>query len=319
MSIELPTLQLEPVDESDRRRCLGRLLAPSGAARAEGAYVRAFERYLQEGRFDWELWRARRGDHDAALLLALLLGGRTGVLMIPHAEREFDPDDQLRLLQAWRARYPHDHFYYTQALIEPEGRTKHAVLTAAAYWPLTRLIYLDRDARYPWTEPPEAPGLEWLNYADGGDAVFAPVLAATYRESCDCPELSSLRPIEAAIAGHKSTGLYDSTLWEVALVDGAAAGVILLARIAGADALEVVYMGVAPEFRRHGVGRLLLRRAFERARATRARRVTLVVDARNAPARNLYSSFGFTPIAERDAYICTDGRPAIDPAIHEVS
>ncbi|RMF84881.1 MAG: GNAT family N-acetyltransferase [Planctomycetota bacterium] len=306
MRTEPVPLTVERVAPSDVRRGLGRLLAPAGEPAAESSRVRAFERYLRGGSFDWEFWRAKRGDRDAALLLAMRLGGRTGVVMIPHPAPELDPAAQVELLSAWRRRYPADAFYYTQALIEPEATAQQEILASAGYRRLTRLEYLERDARYPWVDRPEADGLSWVSYAEAGDALFAPTIAATYRDSRDCPELSTLRPIEAAIAGHKSAGAHDPRLWEAALIGDAPAGVLLLASVGASDALEVVYMGVVPEFRRRGVGGLLLRRALEHARRERNRRLTLVVDARNDPARRLYRAFGFMMFAARDAYIRVD-------------
>lgn len=50
---------------------------------------------------------------------------------------------------------------------------------------------------------------------------------------------------------------------------------------------------VTPQARHHGVGRALLARAREHARATGACRVTLSTAADNAHAQGLYESFGF--------------------------
>jgi ribosomal protein S18 acetylase RimI-like enzyme len=69
--------------------------------------------------------------------------------------------------------------------------------------------------------------------------------------------------------------------------------------------MEVVYLGVAPEWRRRGVGKLLLRRALEQCRLVGTGQLTAVVDCRNDPARQLYAGFGFKPTAAREAYIYT--------------
>src|SRR5262249_46521256 len=92
-------------------------------------------------------------------------------------------------------------------------------------------------------------------------------------------------------------------LWEVALIDGVPAGCLLLSRTDVGGLIEVVYMGVAVEFRRRGVGRLLIQRALQRARECGVRGITLVVDERNDGARRLYERFGFAIVARRDAWL----------------
>ena len=62
---------------------------------------------------------------------------------------------------------------------------------------------------------------------------------------------------------------------------------------AGRPLLNVHDLAVAPGARRRGAGRLLLESAERHARAEGCCRLTLEVRADNAPARALYSSFGF--------------------------
>jgi ribosomal protein S18 acetylase RimI-like enzyme len=55
-------------------------------------------------------------------------------------------------------------------------------------------------------------------------------------------------------------------------------------------------MWVAPQYRGHGVGRMLLMRAVQWARSQRVESVVLGVTCGNTAARALYESIGFTPI-----------------------
>ena len=61
-------------------------------------------------------------------------------------------------------------------------------------------------------------------------------------------------------------------------------------------------VAVAPEARRQGVGRLLIRTLLERAEALELSFVTLEVRESNAPAIALYSGFGFLPVGKRKKY-----------------
>lgn len=84
----------------------------------------------------------------------------------------------------------------------------------------------------------------------------------------------------------------DLALSRVAVVDGAAAGLLYLSprgwscRVAG--------MGVVPEHRRHGLGRQLMEATIELARQRGFRTMLLEVIEQNTPALTLYQQLGFS-------------------------
>lgn len=84
----------------------------------------------------------------------------------------------------------------------------------------------------------------------------------------------------------------------VAYDAGNAVGVALVAIRPGRGGTRtrLASMGVAPEGRRNGTGRLLLRRVIDAARTGGSRTLQLEVFVNNAPARTLYESAGFVPI-----------------------
>ena len=61
-------------------------------------------------------------------------------------------------------------------------------------------------------------------------------------------------------------------------------------------------VAVAPESRRHGVGRALIAELLERCRELELAFVTLEVRPSNLPAVALYEGFGFTPVGRRKNY-----------------
>jgi [ribosomal protein S18]-alanine N-acetyltransferase len=67
------------------------------------------------------------------------------------------------------------------------------------------------------------------------------------------------------------------------------------------DEGELLLLGVAPEFRRNGIGRMLLDHFIDRAREAGASRVHLEVREGN-PAVMLYRSAGFTLAGRRPKY-----------------
>lgn len=77
-------------------------------------------------------------------------------------------------------------------------------------------------------------------------------------------------------------------------------GFALIRSIAGET--ELLTIAVAPEDRRRGLGRAILNRAMECARARGADRIFLEVAADNGAAVRLYDTAGFVRIGRRPAY-----------------
>ena len=69
-----------------------------------------------------------------------------------------------------------------------------------------------------------------------------------------------------------------------------------------ADEVEILNLGVAPSWRRRGVGRNLMLGAMEQAGQAGARRVFLEVRESNRGARALYTALGFVETGRRSNY-----------------
>jgi ribosomal-protein-alanine N-acetyltransferase len=83
----------------------------------------------------------------------------------------------------------------------------------------------------------------------------------------------------------------------------------LLAR-ALADKSEILSLGVATAWRRHGAARVLLRAAMARAGEAGAARTVLEVAEDNIAARNLYSAEGFAVVGRWPRYYRRPGGTA---------
>ncbi len=68
------------------------------------------------------------------------------------------------------------------------------------------------------------------------------------------------------------------------------------------DEVHINNLAVHPDFRRRGLGRLLLQGALDEARRLGARRATLEVRRSNLPAIRLYAAAGFTEAGVRARY-----------------
>jgi GNAT superfamily N-acetyltransferase len=262
-------------------------------------------KYVETCGIRWDA--ARHGQDGDAALVVLRLPGRVGVVLISPAPAPPPRSSLVELAVDAARRATAAELNYLQALVEPEDAGRIGVVEAAEFRHLTQLIYLERSATYPWVEPPGALA-NWAPFAPATESRFHRTLLDTYDGTLDCPELSGRRTTGEILAAHRASGAFDPALWELAMIDGCDAGCVLMHRVFGSDSLEVAYMGVAPAFRRRGVGGVLLRRALEKTRASGCARLRVVVDARNTPARALYERYEFRAIARREAYLRFVGR-----------
>ena len=86
------------------------------------------------------------------------------------------------------------------------------------------------------------------------------------------------------------------------------AGFLLARALAGES--EILSLGVATVWRRHGAARVLLRAAMARAGEAGAARTLLEVAEDNVAARNLYSAEGFAVVDRRPRYYRRPGGTA---------
>lgn len=81
------------------------------------------------------------------------------------------------------------------------------------------------------------------------------------------------------------------------------------------EEVDIHNIAVHPDFRRQGIGRLLLEQVVDAARRQERVRVTLDVRFSNAPAQNLYRSFGFVIRGLRKGYYSDNGEDALVMAL----
>lgn len=134
--------------------------------------------------------------------------------------------------------------------------------------------------------PCDAPALRRTGAFD------VPVVAALH-ERCFADDVWHQKAIAEILAMPGAFGL-------LALRGDEPAG-FLLARVA-ADECEILSIGVAPEFRRRGVGRMLLRAVVPAAVAAGAARLLLEVAEDNPAALALYAAEGFQASGRRTGY-----------------
>ena len=191
-----------------------------------------------------------------------------------------------------------------QVILDPGEQTIREELNQTGFDHLTDLHYMLCPADGPAAPISEPFELETFDEPANASR-FAQVLARTYIETLDCPELDGLRKPEEALLAHQATGTFDPKGWRILRQDGCDAGLLLINEHPERELLELVYMGVVPEFRGRGLGRRLVEWAVNEARRE-ARPLVLAVDGRNHFARKIYRSLGFLDLTRKAVHV----RPA---------
>jgi ribosomal-protein-alanine N-acetyltransferase len=100
----------------------------------------------------------------------------------------------------------------------------------------------------------------------------------------------------------------------LAEVNGMIAGYVLFWLLP--DEIDIHNIAVQSEYRRRGLGRLLLDQVIARAQRRLSVRVTLEVRVSNIPARKLYESMGFVAAGVRKGYYSDNGEDALAMALN---
>jgi mycothiol synthase len=186
-----------------------------------------------------------------------------------------------------------------QGLLSDEESALAAPLLRHGFARITDLWQL----RHELGQIPAPPGLTCFTWDKVDPNVFLDTLLLTYEGSQDCPELSGVRTGAEIVAGHQASGVFDPGRWWLVLEGERAVGVLLLTEMPDERNWDVSYVGVIPAARGRGLGRALMHKALADAQAAGSPALTLAVDARNAPARELYQSLGFLPLERRAVYL----------------
>jgi len=197
-----------------------------------------------------------------------------------------------------------------QTLLRPDEHLVQRAFMKASFTDVGTLQYLQR--RRPTQEECGAWEIENGDMGDGitlrnapadSDSVLASALEQTYAETLDCPELCGLRETRDVIASHRASGVFDPAFWWVLERGEEALGALLFNPNPEQDAIELVYMGIAPEIRGMGIAGRAFRHALAKCAARNERVITCAVDTRNKPARTLYEKHGFQRTHTRFALV----------------
>jgi mycothiol synthase len=192
-----------------------------------------------------------------------------------------------------------------QSLLETDQEEQSRELAENGFPQLTDLVFMNRSvslatevsdrSKLPdsevWTSEP-------FDEASNG-ADFAKLVEQTYESTCDCPELNGSRDGWESLESHRQSGLHSPELWRLFLHEGQPAGLLLLTEHPPEAVWEVVYFGVAPQFRGMGFGKRVLEAGIGLAQKSGILEIVLAVDVRNSPAMRLYEQLKFAQFDRR--------------------
>ena len=135
--------------------------------------------------------------------------------------------------------------------------------------------------------------LDVVPLTDVSDDVIAATLERTYIGTLDFPELSGVRTPDDVMAAYRTNPILRPAHCRLAYVDGQPAGILLLGEVETLEGWDLNYLGVVPEMRRRGLGRALVSVAIDIVSHAGGTHLDIAVDARNAPAIQLYEAAGF--------------------------
>ena len=188
-----------------------------------------------------------------------------------------------------------------QVLLEPSDSASIAVYQNSGFKQMAELLYLQRTVRKIAPPAPLAGNFRLESYSEKNHAAFAAIVLASYEDSLDCPPLNGVRNIEDILAGHKAAGVFDPRDWMLLSRDNEPVAVLLLSKTHHADGMELVYLGLIPKVRGHGLANYLMQVAEARVCERKVRKFSLAVDALNEPALKLYYRHGMQKVTTKVA------------------
>ncbi len=182
---------------------------------------------------------------------------------------------------------------------------------AMGFAPIAQLEYLSGSVATSHDDSQQETELRWtpVDWSDPKQALIelAKLVERTYIDTEDCPQLAQYRSALQSLDGYRQSPAFDPNLWfHVHDRQGSLAGCVVLSRHRQGkddDVIELVYMGLVPEARGKGLGRLLLGGAIETCHRVGVTQMIMAVDRNNVRARGIYHQAGFQPILRERVWV----------------
>lgn len=260
------------------------------------------------------LWLLREEQNPVAAIWTQRTAGRTAILGHPvrllaapgeqnWSTRPLTADDPAfePLAQTTCQWLDQSSVVMTQLVIDPDEIPHAHRWQAHGFAHLVDLLYLMQKVDPQSSSVPATVEIENVSPIDQPQR-WVQLLEATYEQTMDCPELNGKRQTLDTLEGYRETATFVPEGWWIGQVDQQDCGCLIVADHPESDVLELVYIGIHPDFRGRGLGQQFLQKLlFFSANHQRAH-VLAAVDKRNLPALKLYRRLGFSLITERSVW-----------------
>ncbi|MHC4394541.1 MAG: GNAT family N-acetyltransferase [Planctomycetota bacterium] len=199
---------------------------------------------------------------------------------------------------------------FVQIILEPDDHPRQKICSQMGFRQLTDLIYLHRAGSVQQANYAPPDNVSWLLYNKKNHTLFKRLIQQSLEYSLDSPELKNLRGTEDIINSLKAADRFDPAYWKALLCKDSPkaepVGVLVSAPTPQRDAIEIIYLGVVPQMRGKGLGKVLLNEVINCAEQIGVESLLVSVDCRNHPALKLYEKFDFKVLFHRTVlYYCT--------------
>lgn len=294
-----------PAGESRRLEAL-RILLSQFPADERDARLRDTLEAVERGSLSLQnLWLAEVDRRPVGAALVMAQADGVSLVWLPViVDGADEPDARSALMDAVCRELDRSQAKFGQVLLSQTESDEAAWLADYGFELTAELFFLARSLEEP-AHIDDVPGEDEFEVYDErrNEHRFQEIIEQTYRDSLDCPRLNGSRSGAEAIAGHRLSGEFHPRGWKLYRQEGRDAAVLLLNEHPDQDAVELVYFGVAPEFRGEGWGEKILADAVAMGRAWNRAVIFLAVDAANSFANRIYAQFGFQEVARRVVWL----------------
>ncbi len=271
-------------------------MATGGRSRhAHRGRVTALLAAEKQGKINFNgLLTATRGNRVVSSIWCLSQPGKIGTVWGPGILSEESDSTADLLVQKVVEFAKQEECHLLQSLVGEENRPAGRRLIENGFRSITLLSHLEALTEDAVSEPPSGQ-LQFHRCDDFRSEAFRSLVSQTYEDSLDCPELDSMRDVKDVLDGYYATSNRSTYNWYTLESDGEGIGVVITAHHTELQQLELIYFGLAPRYRKLGLGSEMIRFVLQLAQFLGCRSTITGVDQRNTPATALYRRFGFEP------------------------
>jgi len=148
-------------------------------------------------------------------------------------------------------------------------------------------------------------GVRFEPYHDRDGSRLQSVMESTYAGADECIGLETAQDAKDLFNSHRMQHAFNPDHWLIVRHQRRDIGCLLLVDHPSVDLIELLYLGLIPEARGHGLGRALLVHAQRITQRLGRSLLVAAVDACNGPAMETYTACGFRTWRRRRLFVRT--------------